>query len=324
VIERKTRRAAHIPWLGIWCGIGAAVFYTAANIFLRKLATDADYLPVVWVKALSTTVIFFPWLIAISRTGRRVIPAGRDFGLMVMASVVAQAIGNVGLQIGLGTIGLALVVPICSATMVAGSAFLGWIFLKEHVNRLLALALLVLIGSVFILCGGAEEAEQSMQRHESLAILNISFFAGIVATVITGLAYAILGVSIRKVLRGGVPIQTPLVFVGVVGSIGFLVAMLIRDGSQFLSGPTVGDWLAMLIAGVANSIAFWCLSMSLKLLPVVHVNAINVSQVALAGAFGVILFGEALTIWLTIGITLMVFGFIVLGYSSRQTQSATY
>jgi drug/metabolite transporter (DMT)-like permease len=75
----------------------------------------------------------------------------------------------------------------------------------------------------------------------------------------------------------------------------------------------------MLGAGLCNAIAFYCLSWSLKLLPVIYVNAINVSQVAMAGAIGVLLFFEPLSVWLSTGLVIMIIGFGMLAHFSSKT-----
>jgi DME family drug/metabolite transporter len=61
-----------------------------------------------------------------------------------------------------------------------------------------------------------------------------------------------------------------------------------------------------------NFTAFAALSLSLKALPVVAVNLINATQVAMAAAAGVILFAEPLTASLIIGIALTFAGLLIL------------
>jgi DME family drug/metabolite transporter len=55
-----------------------------------------------------------------------------------------------------------------------------------------------------------------------------------------------------------------------------------------------------------------CLTTSLKLLPVAWVNAINVSQVALAALMGILFFAEPSSLWLWIGLGVMIVGFVIL------------
>ncbi|MEM9410105.1 MAG: hypothetical protein AAGA30_03260, partial [Planctomycetota bacterium] len=66
-----------IPWKGIVAGTSAAVFYTFANVFLRKLATEVDFVVVVFMKALTTCSIFLPWLCLTASKYERILPSGK-------------------------------------------------------------------------------------------------------------------------------------------------------------------------------------------------------------------------------------------------------
>jgi drug/metabolite transporter (DMT)-like permease len=54
---------------------------------------------------------------------------------------------------------------------------------------------------------------------------------------------------------------------------------------------------------------------------VVYVNAINVAQIAMAGALGVLLFSEPISIWLSTGSITMSLGFSLLAIASSRRQS---
>jgi multidrug transporter EmrE-like cation transporter len=66
----------------------------------------------------------------------------------------------------------------------------------------------------------------------------------------------------------------------------------------------------MFVSGSLNFTAFVALAASLKSLPVVAVNLINASQVAMAAVAGIVLFSEPLTMMLVGGIALT---FVALG-----------
>ncbi len=309
----------HVPWRGILAGVGAAVFYTLANVFLRKLATETEFVVVVFMKALTTACIFVPWLVFIASQGIRTLPRGKYLWIMLFASIQTQIIGNCGHQISLGVIGLAIGVPIYMGSLVASSALLGRLVLKERVKPLVAVSLAVLILSVILLSLGGKVAGQSLQLEQQSSLAGLPYIVGVMAAVGVGIAFAILGVCIRYVLRSGVPAQTPLVFVSVSGTAIFGTVLLLRDGLEVFNQHETVSWLMMLGAGLCNAIAFYCLSWSLKLLPVIYVNAINVSQVAMAGAIGVCLFFEPLSVWLSTGLVIMIIGFGMLAHFSSKT-----
>ena len=74
----------------------------------------------------------------------------------------------------------------------------------------------------------------------------------------------------------------------------------------------------MFAAAAFNFTAFVALAFALKSLPVVAVNLINASQVAMAAVAGVMLFAEPATAPLIIGIMLTFAGLMILA-SRRKT-----
>ena len=66
----------------------------------------------------------------------------------------------------------------------------------------------------------------------------------------------------------------------------------------------------MIAAGVFNLIAFMALINGLQRTTVVHANAVNASQVAMAAVAGVLLFAEPPTAWVLSGVCLTVFGIV--------------
>jgi drug/metabolite transporter (DMT)-like permease len=72
------------------------------------------------------------------------------------------------------------------------------------------------------------------------------------------------------------------------------------------------DLALMLAAGVCNTVAFMALTKSLQLTSVVYVNALNATQVTLAAIAGVVIFREALSPWLTLGVVLTIGGLVLM------------
>ncbi len=73
----------------------------------------------------------------------------------------------------------------------------------------------------------------------------------------------------------------------------------------------------MLGAGLCNTLAFLSLTKSLQLTSVVYVNALNATQATLAAVAGVLIFGEALSPWLAVGVGLTIAGLLVLAMAHR-------
>ena len=77
-----------------------------------------------------------------------------------------------------------------------------------------------------------------------------------------------------------------------------------RLGWEGVAATRGVDLTQMVLAGCWNAGAFYSLTRALKLAPVFYVNAVNASQIAMAGLVGVWLFGEAPSASLAVGIIL--------------------
>jgi drug/metabolite transporter (DMT)-like permease len=73
----------------------------------------------------------------------------------------------------------------------------------------------------------------------------------------------------------------------------------------------------MVVAGLLNFCAFVSLSIALKSLPVVAVNLLNASQVAMAALAGIIFFSEPVTSSLITGVGLTLLGLLVMVQRKR-------
>jgi drug/metabolite transporter (DMT)-like permease len=78
----------------------------------------------------------------------------------------------------------------------------------------------------------------------------------------------------------------------------------------------------MLLAGLCNAAAFLTLTLALQLAGLVYVNALNASQTAMAAVAGVVVFGEAVTPWLVLGVLLTAGGFLLMRGGRRGGRSA--
>ncbi len=297
---------------GAACGVVAAVMYTMANIALRR-CVGVDPFLVSAVKAAPTVVILGPFLVWMAATRQRIATSLKMVPRFIFASLLGQVIGNGAFQIALGVIGLAASVPITLGVLIVGGAVLGRLMLREPVTLRTSLAMVTLISAVLILSlpGATVAPEQS--------VTSLPVWMGALCAAASGGAYAYFGVAMRQALTGGLSGPVTMFISGTVGTIALWSITLWKIGSEPLVDIAPYQWGVMVAAGACNFTAFAALSMSLKALPVVAVNLINASQVAMAAVAGVILFSEPVTSPLAIGITLTFAGLLIL--ASRRNPS---
>jgi drug/metabolite transporter, DME family len=304
--------AVRLGRLGVWCAIASSLIYTLTNILLRRLSTDVDPLLPSAVKATVTLLFFLPSVVLAIRAGQKMLPSPRGTAVLLFVSLLNQVVGNVGFQFSLGVLGMALAIPLCTGAMVIGSALMGRFILREPLHRGLLLALLVLSASIFLFRGGAEDARQSLIDAPLQELKQWSALAGVAAALLSGLAYAALSVTIRGVLARDVNRLTPILAVVLVGTVVLWPWALWKLEIAGLAAVAGWQWQLMLFAGLGNAVAFLFLAISLQLLPVAWVNAINVSQVGMAAVGGLLFFGEPSSLWLWIGLVVMATGFAML------------
>lgn len=304
---------AAIAWLGIINGLAATLGYSLASAFLRQAASD----PPIWVstiKAACTAVIFVPWLVRIGASGKRILPPARIIWMLVFVSLFVQICGNVFYQLALEKIGIALAVPVTLGAMVFSGAVLGRVLMNEPLSTRIVLGLSILIMAITVLSFGAKKA---VPLETSPGVADLTWLWGALAAIVSGIAYAVLGLAVRQSTRHEIPLATPIVFVAVIGTVALGLLSLIFEGPAEIQAISRVSWFAMIAAGVLNAVAFLALAKALKILPVVYVNAINTLQ-AIASAFiGLSWFNEPWTFPLTIGVLLTCAGLIFLTYAAH-------
>jgi drug/metabolite transporter (DMT)-like permease len=291
-------------------GMVAAVFYTIANIALRY-CVGVDPFLVSAVKAAPTVLLIGPFLGWMLLRGETIAISSRMVPRFIAAALLGQFVGNVGFQLALGVIGLAASVPITLGVLIIGGAVLGRVMLHEPVRPRTVLAIFALIAAVIVL-SLPDATEPPSQSTTELPI-----WVGALCAAASGAAYAVFGVVMRQALTGGLSVPATMFISGVVGTIALWSATLVRIGIGPLEMITSEQWGVMLAAGAFNFTAFVALSVALKSLPVVAVNLINASQVAMAAAAGVMLFAEPVTTPLIIGILLTFVGLVILANRRR-------
>ena len=285
------------------CGIVAAVFYTIANIALRHCVSVDPFL-VSAVKAVPTVIVLAPFLAWMLLRGETIATSSKMVPRFIAVSFVGQLVGNAAFQIALGVIGLAASVPITLGVLIIVGAVLGRVILHEPVRPRMVVAMLILITAVILLSlPDATAAPRST---------GMPVWVGALCAAASGAGYALYGVVMRQTLMGGVSVPATMFISGAVGTIALWSVTLVRLGVGPLETIVFDQWVVMFAAGACNFTAFAALSVALKSLPVVAVNLINASQVAMAAVAGVMLFAEPITAPLVIGIMLTLAGLLIL------------
>ena len=201
-----------------------------------------------------------------------------------------------------------------SGVLIIGGAILGRVILDEPVGRPTMVAIATLVGAIVIL------SFPSTSTLPTESSSSFSWSLGAICAAAAGAAYALFGVVMRQTLHGGVSASLTMFLSGAVGTVSQWAFALVRLGPESIVTTTTADqWWVMSAAGVLNFFAFVAMSYALKALPVVAVNLINASQVAMAAVAGVWLFAEPVTASLLSGIVLTFIGLSILA-AGRHTK----
>jgi len=332
-------------WIGIVFAAVAAVGYTAANGFLRGLSGDVDATFVAAIKACWTSILFGPAVIFMTlKGGLKIWPSMRWILGLLGVGVCVQLLGNLPIQWSFYYLGIALTVPIILSTMIVWSTIIGWWVLGERVPLQVMFALFLLIVGTFVLANSAQRqtkstpaasmpitveqfsvnthpgavpttAPRDSRTTDSVWPAQDSYagaIIGIAAAMVAGLAFAALGIALRKSAKVGIPKLIPMILVSISGISILGCLTLGQNGGGIILQTTWPQWQFLCMAGICNSIAFLSLSFAFKALPVVYVNGVNACQAIMAALVGFVFFQEQPTIYLLIGIILSVTGFLLM------------
>lgn len=296
-------RVVDSAWAGFALGIFSAAVYTCANVCLRGVAHCDPF----WVSCIKATpMMLLSGSMIVWRCMRQscCFPRFRVLAALLVIGAIAQLGGNVGYQISLGVIGLALGTALTFGALIIGGALIGRFWLGEPISPRSTAAMSLLIGAIALLCLAAPAAQNSVATEMGAWVLLL----GVGGACASGLAYSLLGAMIRRLARTQTPLPVTLFMISGTGFVGLGITSLVRLGwSGMLATPPV-DFQSMCGAGLFNAVAFLALSKALERAPVVQVNAVNASQIAMAGLAGVIFFGEPASWPLVTGALLTVVG----------------
>lgn len=300
---------------GLMLGFASAVGYSLANLALRGLSGRHDDIAwSIWVsafKALPTVILAVVLLWRRRRRGQALYPTKKPIPVLIGAAFLMQFGGNLGFQVALGHIGLAITVPLVFAFIIFAGALLGNMFLGDRVSPKTVLSMAIMTVSIILLSYAAKLASAVTQGTAAVDTNNIVWL-GILMAVVSGLSYGINGVVIRKIARDSLPVESMLIIYSLTGLISFGILGPLMMGSERLSQIQPEEWTMMLLAGTFNAMAFFCVTHSLKLLNISQVNVINASQNAMCAIIAVAIFSEPVSMPLILGIGLSIVGLLAL------------
>jgi drug/metabolite transporter, DME family len=302
---------------GTLCGLFSAVGYTAANACLRAVS-DCDPIWVSAMKTIPTLVMVGPWIAVQACRGRRILPELHVLWLLAVGALIGQLIGNVVFQWSLGVIGLALAVPLTLGTIILGGALLGRTLLHEPLTVRMLAAVITLIVAIAVLSLGAGDAYRSVARQTAHTPVDGWLVAlGVAGAMLSGLAYSILGVVIRYGVKGRASLSITLFTVSLLGALSLGAWSHWRIGWQGMRDTSPDDFAMMVAAGIFNAVAFLALTKALQLANLVYVNALNATQATMAAIAGVLIFHEAPSGELALGVVLTIAGLLMMKQGRR-------
>lgn len=301
---------------GAFFGATSAVMYTAANVALRK-CVGVDPFLVAAVRAAPTVIVLAPILIWMLVRRVPLLTSNRLIARFVLVALIGQFVGNAAFQFALEVIGLAASVPITLGVLIICGATLGRLILGEPVSVTKVIAIIILVAAIVIL----SIPGQSTMPAESTS--RLSSIAGAGCAAASGAAYALFGVVMRQTLNGGVTATLTMFISGAVGTVSLWSAAFLRLGMETIATTQADQWWIMIAAGILNFTAFVALSYALKVLPIIAVNLINASQVAMAAIAGVFIFAEPVTQSLLAGVFLTFLGLLILATGRKRSAEKT-
>ena len=306
----------HPTTVGSLCCIVAALGYGAVNVCLRSLTVRCDRSLILLSRETLAAVCMGAWFLYWARREGFSPPRWRPLAGLVVVGVLTQLAASLPLLWAMAVVGLAISITLSLGTSLITSALLGRFLLGERVSGQSLLAIGLLIAAVILLTFGAERAAAVPGLDDGYGPLVIVLAAA--ASCGAGIVYGLLNVAVRRWVTGGmsagfVALVVPIVGVGCLAPVSFW-----RLGVAGILATPPEDALVLLAAGLLNVIAWFAVVRGLERTSVLRANVLTASQVALAALAGVVIFDEAITIFLVAGILITIAGMVMIGRPAAQ------
>ena len=268
--------------------VASALSFSLMGVCVKQVGGRIPAAEVVLVRALVSVVL--SWLL-VRRAG--ISPWGQRRGLLVLRG----AIGSVALL----CVYIALTeLPLASATVLqylypTFTALLAWLVLGEPIGRRVLLAVLLGWSGVLLVARPAELLGPALGLARGASLAGPAVLIAVAGAFCTALAY----VSVRSLARSEHPLVIVFYFP--------LVAVPLSLPLVLLNPvwPTPVELLWLLGVGVFTQMGQVFLTSSLVALPAARATAISYVQVAFAGVWGWLLFGELVDGWTVAGAALV-------------------
>ncbi|MFM7287019.1 MAG: DMT family transporter, partial [Cyanobium sp.] len=268
--------------------VASALSFSLMGVCVKQVGSRIPAAEVVLVRALVSVVL--SWLL-VRRAG--ISPWGQRRGLLVLRG----AIGSVALL----CVYIALTeLPLASATVLqytypTFTALLAWLVLGEPIGRRVLLAVLVGWTGVLLVARPGQLLGAAGSLAGATTLAGPAVLIAVAGAFCTALAY----VSVRSLARSEHPLVIVFYFP--------LVAVPLSLPLVLLNPvwPTPLELLWLLGVGVFTQLGQVFLTSSLVALPAARAKAISYVQVAFAGIWGWLLFGELVDGWTVAGAALV-------------------
>jgi len=278
---------------------------------MRQLtAMHSDPVWAVFNRELVTPVVIGAWLVLQAARGRPSLPSLGEIVMLAAVGILIQLAGNVCVQWSLGVVGLAVTIPAMFGAMITGGALIGRFWLGERVSGRSITAVAMLLASLALLGVGAETAGRAIAQADARPPNTLIMVLGVAAAGLGGAVYALLSAVLRRAVTRSTTPPAAAFLVTLMGIVCLGPICYYRLGLPKMLETPPEQFGLMIAAGVFNLIAFMALINGLQRTTVVHANAVNASQVAMAAVAGVLLFAEPPTAWVLSGVCLTVFGIV--------------
>jgi len=308
---------------GVLLGLAAAVTYSIANLALRGLAkTDSGLGWSMWVAGTKAFPTFFVAIILICVRRWRGQTSFTDWNFVWPIAVAAffnQLGGNLAFQLSLVKIGLAISVPICFSSIICSGAIVGRFVLGDAVSVRTGISMGLMVASIIFLSTAATNRTTAVVSAAASASAQAipgsddwGTATGVALAMISGLAYGITGVYIRKAVRSQMPVAATLFLFSAAGFLVLCPLSLTLLSVSTIAATTRQEWAMISTAGIFNAIGFFAITHAMRHLTISRTNVINASQNAFCAIGAVIVFGETLSSFGFLGIALTITGLLTL------------
>lgn len=331
--------------LGFLLACGSTFLYGISNIILRALCEYPE-VPNDWIlfyKELFGLVIILPWVAYRLVEGRYARQSWRLIVYLIFAAILCQGVGA-RLQLwSLGVLGLVLALPLIQATGLITTAMSCVLLTHEKFSRRRWQAIALLVIALCVLTCGKQLTLDSSSTIATSSTSSIWWvFAGVGATILTGISYAVYMLCVRlaasaywheeesfwenlrwnawrtRRLREGKqsspgayePLPPFLVVLVVlwVGVVIFGTNLYFQHGWQsFFAAPPI-CWKLVLASGCFNFCGFLLQIFALRLASATQFAIVSILQIILLTLAGYLLFHEAINVIILTGIVMVFVG----------------